>query len=121
MHRKVAALVWFCKVAGENAKIERNFCPKFLKVVKKAKKNLPHLYVHNIEAFYESTPPPQVIFMSKQREENNIARNRSRSDILLLLTLLSADAKSVAFLRVLPLTKLKYEISRCYIFLGGSV
>ena len=43
----------------------------------------------------------------KQREENNnIARNASRSDIL-TLTLLSADAKSTVLLRVPSLTKVE--------------
>ena len=42
----------------------------------------------------------------EQREKNNnITRNSSRSDILKLLTLLSADAKPASPLRVLSLTK----------------
>ena len=48
----------------------------------------------------------QIIFGWEQREENNrITRNSSRSDILTLLTLLSADARSAVLLRVLSLTK----------------
>ena len=48
-----------------------------------------------------------MIFGWKQGDENNnITRNSSRSDILILLTLLSVDAKSVV-LRVLSLTKVK--------------
>ena len=48
-----------------------------------------------------------MIFGWKQGEEiNNITRNSSRSDILILLTLLSVDAKSVV-LRVPSLTKVK--------------
>ena len=48
-----------------------------------------------------------MIFGWKQREENNkIARNASRSDIL-TLTLLSADAKSTVLLRVPSSTKVE--------------
>ena len=44
--------------------------------------------------------------VKKGEENNNITRNPSRSDILILLTLLSVDAKSVV-LRVPSLTKVK--------------
>ena len=42
---------------------------------------------------------------NKGRKNNDITRNWSRSDILTLLTLLSADAKSPVLLRVPSLTK----------------
>ena len=45
-------------------------------------------------------------------------RNSSRSYILTLLTLLSAEAKSALLLRF---PKLKYAIFRCYIFPDGPV
>ena len=40
-------------------------------------------------------------------KNNNITRNSSRFDILTLLTLLSADAKSAVLLRVSTLTKVQ--------------
>ena len=40
-------------------------------------------------------------------QNNNITRNLSRSDILTLVTLLSADAKSAVLLMVPSLTKVK--------------
>ena len=49
-----------------------------------------------------------MIFGCERREENNnITRNASRSDILTLLTLLSADTKSAVLLRVPSLTKVE--------------
>ena len=63
-----------------------------------------------------------MIFRWEEWEENNnITRKASRSDLLTLLTLLSADAKSAVVLRVPSLTKAKYAISRCYTFPDGSV
>ena len=49
-----------------------------------------------------------MIFGWEQREENNnVTRNSSRSDILTLLTLLSADAKWAVLLRVPSITKVE--------------
>ena len=49
-----------------------------------------------------------MIFGLEQREENNnITRNKSRSGILTLLTLLSANAKSTVRLRFPSLTKVE--------------
>ena len=75
----------------------------------------------NLERFFyviKKYPPPwmfskscsflQMIFGWEQGEENsNITRNSSRSDILTLLTMLSADVKSVVLLRVPSLTKVQ--------------
>ena len=49
-----------------------------------------------------------MIFRQEQRDENNnITSNTSRSDILTLLTLLSADGKWAVFLNVPSLTKVE--------------
>ena len=51
-----------------------------------------------------------MIFGCEQMEENNnITRNASRSDILTLLVLLSANAKSAVLLRVTSLTKVEVQ------------
>ena len=50
---------------------------------------------------------------NKESKTTNITRNAGRSDILTLLKLLNADAKSAVVLRVMSLIKLKYAISRC--------
>ena len=59
----------------------------------------------------------QMIFGWKLRNENNnIKRISSRSDILTLLTLLSADAKSAVLLRVPSLTKVELRNSPLLFF-----
>ena len=59
--------------------------------------------------------PPQAIFRLEQIEENNnITTYASKSDILTLLTLSNADAKSALFLRDLSLTKIQ---ARNFVFL----
>ena len=67
-------------------------------------------------------PPPKVIFRREQREGNrNIRRNASTLVISPLLTLLSAHAESAVVLKVLSLTKVEDQISRCYFFPYYSV
>ena len=73
--------------------MERNFYQRFFKVIKKESPSW---------MFSKSRNFLQMIFGWEQREENNnITSNSSRSDILTLLTLLSADV----FQRVPSLTK----------------
>ena len=55
-----------------------------------------------------SQPPPQTIFEWEKREKNNsITRNSSTSNVLTLLTLLSADEKSAVLLTVPSLTNVE--------------
>ena len=68
---------------------------------KLSKKNLPHACFHNISTFCK------WIFGKNKWKNSNITRNSRRSDILMLLTLLSADAKSTLLLRVPLLTKVQ--------------
>ena len=50
---------------------------------------------------FRSVPTlPKIVLGREQTEENNIARNANISDILTLLSLLSADAKLAVLLRV---------------------
>ena len=75
---------------------------------KLSKKNLSHGSFHNLATLLNGEPPLQMIFGWEQREENsNITRNASRSDVLTLLTLLSADAKSAVLLQVPSLIKVE--------------
>lgn len=100
-------------------KIKPNFCQRFFKNVKK---NLPIGFFHNLKTFQMCKPPPKVIFRREQREGNrNIRRNASTLVISPLLTLLSAHAESAVVLKVLSLTKVEDQISRCYFFPYYSV
>ena len=84
-------------------KMERNISQRFFTLSKKC---VPHGCFHNLASFWNCTPPPQMVFGWEQREENNnIAKNSSRSYILTLLTLLSGDVKSALILKVPSLTK----------------
>ena len=61
-----------------------------------------------MDVFIISQPPLQIIFEWEQREKNNnITRNSSTSDVLTLLTLLSADEKSAVLLTVPSLTNVE--------------
>ena len=73
--------MYFCKVADENEK-----------------KLLLHGCFHNLATF-------QKWFPCENKGRKTTTRNWSRSGILTLLTLLSADAKSPVLLRVSSLTK----------------
>ena len=75
---------------------------------KLSKKNLSHGCFHNLATFLNGEPPLQMIFRWEQREQNsNITRNASRSDVLTLLTLLTADAESAVLLQVPSLIKVE--------------
>ena len=92
---------------------------------KLSKKNLLHGCFH-IFQFSRSVPLRHKWFYGwEQREENiNITRNASRSDVLTLLTLPSANVKSTVLLRVPSLIKveeLNLRNSCSYIFTDGSV
>ena len=69
--------MWFCGVAGEHRK---KLLPKIF----------PHVYII-LRLRHKQ-------FSGETEENNNIIRNEIRSDILKLLTFLSADAKSAVFL-----------------------
>ena len=88
--------VCFCILACENGK-------KLLTVIffKLSKKNLPYGCFHILATFQKYMP------QQKEENHNNITRNSSRSDILTLLTLQTADAKSAVLLRVPSLNKVK--------------
>ena len=69
--------------------------------------NLLHKYFHNL-ANFENCTSLQTIFKWEEREKSNsITRNASRSDILMMLTLLSAETKSVVALRVPSIRKVE--------------
>ena len=92
----MAIQVCFCKAAGENLK---ELLPEIFLSYQKRIFLIDLLIILQL-----SVNDFQV---GANRKNNNITRNSSRSNILILLTLLSAVTKLAVLLRVLPLTKVQ--------------
>ena len=86
----------FCKVAGENGK---ELLPE---IFWSYQKRIPLMDVFIILQLSAND-----FWVRTKWQNNNITRNLSRSDILTLLTLLSADAKSAVLLMVPSLIKVQ--------------
>ena len=92
----MAIQVCFCKAAGENLK---ELLPEILLSYQKRIFLIDLLII--LQLFVNDFQ------VGANRKNNNITRNSSRSNILILLTLLSAVTKLAVLLRVLPLTKVQ--------------
>ena len=92
----MAIQVCFCKAAGENLK---ELLPEIFLSYQKRIFLIDLLIILQL-----SVNDFQV---GANRKNNNITRNSSRSNILILLTLLSAVTKLAVLLRILPLTKVQ--------------
>ena len=92
----MAIQLCFCKAAGENLK---ELLPEILLSYQKRIFLIDLLII--LQLFVNDFQ------VGANRKNNNITRNSSRSNILILLTLLSAVTKLAVLLRVLPLTKVQ--------------
>ena len=92
----MAIQVCFCKAAGENLK---ELLPEIFLSYQKRIFLIDLLII--LQLFVNDFQ------VGANRKNNNITRNSSRSNILILLTLLSAVTKLAVLLRVLPLTKVQ--------------
>ena len=92
----MAIQLCFCKAAGENLK---ELLPEIFLSYQKRIFLIDLLIILQL-----SVNDFQV---GANRKNNNITRNSSRSNILILLTLLSAVTKLAVLLRILPLTKVQ--------------
>ena len=92
----MAIQLCFCKAAGENLK---ELLPEILLSYQKRIFLIDLLII--LQLFVNDFQ------VGANRKNNNITRNSSRFNILILLTLLSAVTKLAVLLRVLPLTKVQ--------------
>ena len=92
----MAIQLCFCKAAGENLK---ELLPEIFLSYQKRIFLIDLLII--LQLFVNDFQ------VGANRKNNNITRNSSRSNILILLTLLSAVTKLAVLLRVLPLTKIQ--------------
>ena len=92
----MAIQVCFCKAAGENLK---ELLPEIFLSYQKRIFLIDLLII--LQLFVNDFQ------VGANRKNNNITRNSSRSNILILLTLLSAVTKLAVLLRILPLTKVQ--------------
>ena len=92
----MAVQLCFCKAAGENLK---ELLPEIFLSYQKRIFLIDLLII--LQLFVNDFQ------VGANRKNNNITRNSSRSNILILLTLLSAVTKLAVLLRVLPLTKVQ--------------
>ena len=92
----MAIQLCFCKAAGENLK---ELLPEIFLSYQKRIFLIDLLII--LQLFVNDFQ------VGANRKNNNITRNSSRSNILILLTLLSAVTKLAVLLRVLPLTKVQ--------------
>ena len=92
----MAIQLCFCKAAGENLK---ELLPEILLSYQKRIFLIDLLII--LQLFVNDFQ------VGANRKNNNITRNSSRSNILILLTLLSAVTKLAVLLRILPLTKVQ--------------